>query len=105
MIKLTIFYPNAEGKTFDKDYYLNTHMPLSIKLQGNAVKHTEVEFGLSGGAPGTKPPYIAICHFLYDSFEAFQSAFMPHAETLMNDILNYTDIETVIQFSEVKMIP
>ena len=104
MIKLSIFYPNIEGKKFDKHYYLNTHMPLTLELQGDAVKHHEVEFGLSGGAPGTKPPYIAVCHFVYDSFEDFQAAFMPHAQTLMNDILNYTDIETVIQFSEVQKV-
>ena len=103
MIKLSIFYPTTEGKKLDKEYYINTHMPLSIRLQGNTVKHVEVEFGLSGGAPGTEPPFVAICHFLYDSFEEFQAAFMPHAETLMKDILNYTDIETVVQFSEVKM--
>jgi uncharacterized protein (TIGR02118 family) len=103
MTKLSIFYPNTEGKKFDKEYYINTHMPLSIQLQGDAVKHVEVEFGFSGGMPGSKPPFIAVCHFLYDSFEAFEKAFMPHADTLMKDILNYTDIETVIQFSEVKM--
>jgi uncharacterized protein (TIGR02118 family) len=103
MIKLSIFYPNDEGKTFDKDYYINAHMPLSIKLQGDAIKHVEVEFGFSGGTPGSKPPYIVICNFWYDSFEAFQNAFMPHAETLMKDIANYTDVETIIQFSEVKM--
>jgi uncharacterized protein (TIGR02118 family) len=103
MIKLSIFYPNIEGKKFDKDYYLDVHMPLSIKLQGDAVKHVEVDFGFSGGMPDSKPPYVVVCHFLYDSFEAFQQAFMPHAETLMNDITNYTDIETVIQFSEVKI--
>ena len=103
MIKLSIFYPDAEGKKFDKEYYIKTHMPLSIKLQGDAIKHVEVEFGFSGGIPGTKPPFIAICNFWYDSFEAFQAAFMPHAETLMNDIANYTDIETIIQFSEVKL--
>lgn len=103
MIKLNIFYPNEEGKKFDKDYYINVHMPLSIKLQGDAIKHVEVDFGFSGGMPGSKPPYIAICNFLYDSFEAFQNAFMPHAETLMNDITNYTDIKTIIQFSEVEM--
>ena len=103
MIKLSIFYPNEEGKKFDKDYYLNVHMPLTIRLQADAVKHVEVEFGFSGGMPGSKPPYIAVCNFLYDSFEAFQNAFMPHAETLMNDMENYTDIKTVIQFSEVKM--
>ncbi len=103
MIKLSIFYPNTEGKKFDKDYYINTHMPLTIKLQGDAVKHVEVEFGFSGGTPGSTPSFIAVCHFSYDSFEAFEAAFMPHAETLMKDIPNYTDIETVIQFSEVKM--
>jgi uncharacterized protein (TIGR02118 family) len=103
MIKLSIFYPDGEGKKFDKDYYLNVHMPLTMKLQGDAVKHVEVDFGFSGGMPDSKPPYVAICNFVYDSFEAFQQAFMPHAETLMNDILNYTDIQTVIQFSEIKM--
>ena len=103
MIKLSVFYPNEEGKKFDKEYYLNVHMPLTIKLQGEAVKHVEVDFGFSGGMPGSKAPYIAACHFLYDSFEAFQNAFMPHAQTLMDDIENYTDIKTVLQFSEVKM--
>jgi uncharacterized protein (TIGR02118 family) len=103
MVKLSIFYPNTEGKKFDKEYYLNVHMPLSIKLQGDAIKHVEVDFGFSGGLPGSKPSYVAVCHFLYDSFEAFQEAFMPHADTLMKDILNYTDIETIIQFSEVKL--
>jgi uncharacterized protein (TIGR02118 family) len=53
--------------------------------------------------PGSQPPYLAICNFLYDSFDDFKTAFMPHAEILTKDILNYTDIETVIQFSEMKM--
>ena len=44
MIKLSVFYPNDEGKKFDKDYYINTHMPLTIKLQGDAIKHVEVDF-------------------------------------------------------------
>ena len=103
MVRLTILYPNIEGKKFDKDYYLNTHMPLTLKLQGDAVKHVSVEFGFSGGAPGSQPPYLAICTFLYDSFEAFKNEFMPNAEVLIKDILSYTDIETIIQFSEVEM--
>ena len=104
MIKLSIFYPDGEDKKFDKDYYLDIHMPLSIKLQGDAIKHVKVDFGFSGGMPGSKAPYVTVCHFLYDSFEAFQQAFMPHAETLMQDIANYTNIQTIIQFSEVKTL-
>ena len=102
MIKLSIFYPNTEGKKFDKDYYLNTHMPLTIELQSSAIKSVQVDFGISG-LPGTKPTYIAICHFIYDSFEAFEAAFMPHSKVLTEDIAKYTDIEPIIQFSEVKM--
>lgn len=67
------------------------------------MKHVSVDFGVSGGLPGSQPPYVAICTFLYDSVEAFEKAFIPHAKTLRQDIANYTDIETIIQFSEVKL--
>jgi NAD(P)H dehydrogenase (quinone) len=30
MVRLTILYPNSEGKKFDKDYYINSYMPLPI---------------------------------------------------------------------------
>jgi len=81
---------------------MQTHMPMTITLQGAAIKSVQVDFGVSG-LQGTAPAYIAMCHFVYDSFEAFEAAFMPHAEVLTADIANYTDIETVIQFSEVKI--
>ena len=28
MIKVSVFYPNEEGKKFDMDYYLNSHIPM-----------------------------------------------------------------------------
>jgi hypothetical protein len=28
MIKVSVFYANEEGKKFDMDYYLNSHIPL-----------------------------------------------------------------------------
>jgi uncharacterized protein (TIGR02118 family) len=42
-------------------------------------------------------------HLYFDSVEAFQAAFGPHAPAIMADIPNYTDIQPVIQISEVKM--
>ena len=100
MVRLSVFYPNIEGKKFDKDYYLQVHMPLTLNLQGPFVKSVQVDFGTSG-TPGTRPPFVATCHFTYDSYQAFESAFMPHADTLMKDIANYTDIESLIQFSDI----
>ena len=42
-------------------------------------------------------------HLYCDSIAAFQTAFAPHAQTIMADIPNYTDIEPTIQISEVKI--
>jgi len=103
MIKLSVFYPNEKGKKFDMDYYCNSHIPMIQKKVGAALKGGAVEQGLSGAEPGSPATYVAMGHLLFDSVEAFQSAFGPHAETIMADVPNYTDIQPVIQISEVKM--
>ena len=38
MIQVTVLYPNMPGSRFDLEYYLNTHMPMSGRLLGPAVK-------------------------------------------------------------------
>jgi len=103
MIKIRFLYPNNKAARFDMRYCANTHMPLSIELLSThpGFKGVSVEHGLGGGVPGTDAAYIAMCHFLFDSAENFMAAFMPHAEVLQGDMKNYTDIEPVIQVSEV----
>ena len=105
MIKISILYPNQPGRRFDMDYYLNTHMPMSIERLSThpGFKGVSVERGLAGGTPGSAPTYIALCHFLFDSLEDFLAAFMPHAEFLQGDMPNYTNIETIIQVSAVEI--
>ena len=68
-----------------------------------ALKRVEVEQGVAGGAPNSPPAYVAVCHLSFDSIAAFEKAFNPNADAIMSDIPNYTDIEPVIQISEVKM--
>src|SRR3990172_4989556 len=102
MIKVSVFYPNTEGKKFDMAYYRNMHIPMVQQKLGAACKRVNVEQGLSGGKPGSKSTYIAMSHLYFDSVEAFQTAFGPHAEAIMGDIPNYTDIQPTIQISEVK---
>jgi len=103
MIKISILYPNNPGSRFDLRYYIETHMPMSIELLGThpGFRGVSVEHGLGGGAPGTEAAYVALCHFSFDSVESFVAAFTPHAAALQGDMPNYTDIEPVIQFSEV----
>lgn len=103
MIKISIFYPNKKGSRFDIDYYLNKHMPLSIELLSAhpGFKGVSVERGLAGGTPESDPTYLVMCHFLFDKVESFMEAFIPNSPVLQGDMPNYTDIETVIQISEV----
>ena len=103
MIKVSAFYPNEEGKKFDMDYYLNSHIPMVQEKCGAAIKGGAVEQGLSGIEPGSPATYVAMAHLLFDSVEAFQNSFVPHAESIMANIPNYTDIQPTIQISEVKM--
>ena len=103
MIRISILYPNKEGSRFDVQYYVETHMPMSIALLSAhpGFKGVAVEHGLGGTVPGSAPTYIAMCHFLFSSVEDFLAAFMPHGPALQSDMPNYTDIEPVIQFNEV----
>ena len=103
MIKISVFYPNEEGKKFDTTYYFNKHIPMVQEKLGSAVKRVGVEQGLSGAAPGSRATYLLMAHLYFDSVAAFQTAFGPHVQTIMGDIPNFTDIQPTIQISEVKI--
>ena len=103
MIKVSVLYPNRTGAKFDMKYYCEKHIPMVQQKLGAACKRVAVEQGIAGGAPGTAAAFIAMGHLYCDSAEAFQAAFAPHAQAIMGDIPNYTDIEPTIQISEVKI--
>ena len=101
MIKVSVMYANTPGSRFDQAYYANKHMPMVKNKMGAACKSYTVDKGIAGGAPGAPPTYIGMCHIFCDSVEAFQAGFGPHAQEIMADIPNYTDLKPVIQISEV----
>lgn len=103
MIKVGVFYPNNPGSKFDMKYYLEKHIPLVQQKVGSALKHVTVEQGVSGGTPDAPVTYRVICHLSFDSVEAFQASFGPHAPQIMGDIPNYTNIQPMVQISEVKL--
>ncbi len=103
MIKVSVMYPHTEGARFDMNYYLNRHIPLVQRLLGGTLKGASVDQGIAGEEPGSAAPFLAIGHLLFESLEAFQTAFGPHAEAIMADIPNYTNSEPTLQISEVKL--
>jgi uncharacterized protein (TIGR02118 family) len=103
MVKVSVMYPNHEGATFDMAYYLNRHIPMVQQLLGSALKEVSVEQGISSMEPASPAPYIAMGHLLFDSVEAFQMSFGPHAQAIVEDIPNYTNSEPTVQISEVML--
>jgi len=101
MIKVTILYPNGDGKKFDMDYYSNKHMPMVASLLGDSLKLFEIDKGIAGRTPDEPIPYLAIGYLYFDKLSAYQNSFRPNAEKIRNDIPNYTNIQPVIQISEV----
>ncbi len=100
MIKASALYPNTERAKFDMDYYCNKHVPMVLKKLGAACKGAVVEQGIAGATPGSRPAFIAMGHLYFDSVEAFQTTFGQHAEAIMADIPNYTDVQPMIQSSK-----
>jgi uncharacterized protein (TIGR02118 family) len=101
MTKVSVLYPNGEGKTFDMEYYCEKHLPMVGGLLGDYLKGATVEQGLGGGAPGSPAPYLGMGNMYFDSVEDFGKAFGPNAEKIMGDLPNFTNVTPVIQVSKV----
>ena len=82
MIKVTVLYQDTQGKKFDMAYYLGKHIPMVKQKLGAACKRIEVDQGLGGGQPGSKPQFV---------------------DAIMGDVPNYTNIQPIIQVNEVKL--
>ena len=102
MFKVAILYPNGEEKTFDMDYYEKKHMPMVAGLLGKNLKFYEIDEGISGRTPNDKIPFVAIGYFYcYDVIE-YNKAIAQNRDAIINDIKKYTNIQPVIQISEIK---
>ena len=103
MIEVTVAYPAGQGRTFNMEYYLKTHIPLFQKRMGAAMQTIRVSRGVGGSTPGSPAAFVVMVHATFDSAEAFTTAFAPHAAELQGDAPNYTNIQPVVHISEVLM--
>lgn len=101
MIKVCILYPNKTGARFDRDYYLQTHIPMALAKLSPALKSISVDFGLNGGLPALPPAYMVVCNMYFETIEAFYGAFMPNMESLQGDMPHFTDVIPTVQISDV----
>jgi uncharacterized protein (TIGR02118 family) len=89
---LFVAYPAGQGKRFDRDYYVATHLPLVEQAWG--------PFGLTG-AQGFFPieggPHVAVAVLSFADEAAIGAALGSDATpTVLGDLGNFTDIEPVL---------
>jgi uncharacterized protein (TIGR02118 family) len=91
MIRLMVTYPRGEETTFDADYWTGTHMPLVSSSWSEAVRW-EADLAAADS------PNHGIAHIYFDSAESMAAAMGgPNTGAVMGDIVNYTNVQPVIQ--------
>ena len=104
LFKVTILYPNGEGKTFDMAYYESKHMPMVAGMLGKNLKFYEIDKGIAGRTPNEKVPYLAVGYFYVKDVAEYNKAIGQNRDAVISDFKNYTNIQPVIQISEVRYI-
>ena len=102
--KVAILYPNGEDKTFDMEYYENKHMPMVAGFLGKNLKFYEIDKGVSGRTSNDKPPFVAIGYFYINDVAEYNKAIAQNRDAVINDFKNYTNIQPVVQISEIKHV-
>ena len=100
MIRITVSYPNAEGKRFDHAYYQATHRQLLLdRLASHGLQRVEMDKAVADGAGG-KPPVVACAHMIFSDMAGFQAGMAAHGREIMADVGQYTDIAPAVLISE-----
>jgi uncharacterized protein (TIGR02118 family) len=104
MFKVAILYPNGDDKTFDMDYYEKKHMPMVAGMIGKNLKFYEIDKGISGRTPNDKAPFAAIGYFYIHDVAEYNKAIAQNRDSIISDFKNYTNIQPVVQISEIKQV-
>jgi uncharacterized protein (TIGR02118 family) len=100
MVTVSVLYPKHDGSRFDHDYYLKKHIPL-VAARWGAMGLVKAELlkgsaALDGGGPG----FELMAFLTFDSSEAMRAALAAHGDEIIADIVNFTNVQPVIQVNE-----
>jgi uncharacterized protein (TIGR02118 family) len=101
MIRIAAAYPRQEGKKFDMDYYIHTHLPMvQKKFAPFGLKKIEVDKGVEKPGGGASP-FFAIGYLYFDTLADFQECYASVGPEVVGNIHIYTDVIPMIQVGEV----
>jgi uncharacterized protein (TIGR02118 family) len=89
--QVSVAYPREEGFTFDKEYYLSTHMPLVEKHWKKHGLKSYVVSELNEDGPYT---YIVVMEF--ESLQGWRAAAQdPSLKEIMEDVPKFSNLKPV----------
>jgi len=104
MIRIAAAYPRQEGKKFDMDYYIHTHLPMVQKKFGPfGLRKIEVDQGVEKPGGGASP-FFAIGYLYFDTLENFKKCYASVGSEVVGNIPVYTDVVPMIQIGETKQL-
>lgn len=90
--QVIVVYPRKDGWTFNKEYYLSTHMPLAAKYWKKHGLKSYAVTELNADGPYT---YSAVMEF--ETHEGFGAAVAdPNTKEVMADVPNFSNVEPVL---------
>ena len=102
MIRIAAVYPRAEGKKFDLDYYLHTHLPLVWQKFGPyGLRKMEVDKPLESPGGGASP-FFAVGYLYFDTLADFQKCYAKAGAQVVANISIYTDVVPLIQVGQLE---
>lgn len=103
MIAISYMYPHREDGRFNLSYYYTKHIPLVQKIFGEALKWVQIEQGVQESYMRSKSPFMLVARLYFDSVDEMQEIFEKNKRVLMVDMFKFTDIQPVVQISDVIM--
>ena len=68
------------------------------------MKFYEIDKGIAGRTPNDKPPFAAIGYFYITDVAEYNKAIAQNRDAVISDFKNYTNIQPVVQISEIKQL-
>ena len=97
---ITIVYPDAPGARLDIDHYRDRHLPLIREAWGRHGLLEAQAYAGTAALDGSAPPYRVIALLTFGSQEAAAAALgSPEAAQVLGDVVNFSTIAPVAQFS------
>ena len=68
------------------------------------MKFYEIDKGISGRTPVDKAPFVAVGYFYINDVAEYSNAIAQNRDSVVNDFKNYTNIQPLVQISEIKQV-